>query len=70
MWTTEDEIDYLRGIGNHTENNSLRTVDRKIQLLKNYLGAAELRVHWGQIDKFRVIGAARRQLARLQEQIG
>jgi hypothetical protein len=70
MWTTEDEIDYIKRIGNHTESEELRTTSRKIQLLKNYIQAAELRSRWGGIDKIRVIGAARRHLASLEAQIG
>jgi hypothetical protein len=69
MWTTDDEIDYIRGIGNHGENKELRTTTRKIQLLKNYIQAAQLRVRWGAIDRGRVIGAAPRHLASLEAQI-
>lgn len=68
-WTTEDELQYLKTIGNHNIVKGLRTTARKIEYLKNYLEAAKYRVHWGQIDRAQVLAAARRHLADLEGQI-
>ncbi len=70
MWTTDDELEYIKRIGNHTETTELRTTTRKIQLLKNYIQAAQMRSRWGGIDSLRVIGAARKHLASLEAQAG
>lgn len=70
MWTTDDELDYIKHIGSFVEGLEFRTTSRKIQLLKNYIQAAQMRVRWGGIDKVRVIGAARRHLASLEAQVG
>jgi len=70
MWTTDDELDYIKRIGNHSETSQLRTTSRKIQLLKNYIQAAQMRSRWGGIDSVRVIGAARRHLAALEAEVG
>ena len=58
VWTTENEISYLSGIG--TWCLSI-TLSRK-QMLENYISSAWRRDDWGELDRKAVIVYARRLL--------
>jgi len=70
MWTTEDEMDYLKGIGAHGETSKRPSKQRRIELLKSYIAAAKLRVDWGEMDKSRVVSYAHQRLFALQIEVG
>jgi hypothetical protein len=57
-YTTEDEIEYIKGLGSHTPNDVPR-----VELLKSYIGGANDR-NWGQIDKDKVIAFAKNELLK------
>ena len=68
-WTTQDEIKYLRTIGEHIKNSyftRLSKPDRKkhkVAMLKRYLETAEKRVNWGLVSQ----GVAVRRAGQLLE---
>lgn len=76
-FSTEDEMRYLRTIGEHSKNakNSVESfystllphqqIARKITLLKKYIAMADKREDWGQIEKRIALGCARKELERL-----
>lgn len=76
-FSTEDEIRYLRTIGEHKKNGQKsietfysRLVPRaqaahKVKLLKSYIAASDQRDDWGQIEKRIALGCAKRELERL-----
>lgn len=53
-WETEDEIKWLRGIGEWCQRKLIRDDEShgqmKRRLLLNYLAAAARRVRWGRVD--------------------
>lgn len=76
-FSTEDELQYLRSIGEH-KKDAPRSSDsaysrlmprervlRKIALLKRYIAAADKREDWGSIEKRIALGCARKELERL-----
>lgn len=76
-FSTEDEINYLRTIGEHKKNgpksvesfHSTLTpraqVARKINLLNHYIASGEKRDDWGTIEKRIALGCANKELDRL-----
>lgn len=76
-YSTEDEMQYLRTIGEHKKNGPKsvesfhsrlmprQQVKHKINLLNNYIKTAEKREDWGSIEKRIAIGCARKELERL-----
>lgn len=76
-YSTEDEINYLRSIGEHKKSGpkaiesfhstlTPRTqVARKINLLNHYIAMADKREDWGTIEKRIALGCANRELERL-----
>ncbi len=67
-WTTEDEIDYLKRIGRHTEGVSRLKRERikhVIKMLRLYIEAARLRHDWGAMDRDLIIATAHMLLRRL-----
>jgi hypothetical protein len=76
-FSTEDEIRYLRTIGEHKKNGPKsvesfysRLMPRaqdahKVKLLKSYIAAADKRDDWGAIEKRIALGCARKELERL-----
>lgn len=67
-WTTELEIKFLAYIGTWREPRKFCDLEEKINLLENYITAAEKRVHWGVIDKERVLAFAREKIWQLDEE--
>ena len=57
-WGTKNELDFLRGLGNHGKTPSPREA-----LLAGYIKAAYLRENWDGIDRDVVISAAESALA-------
>lgn len=76
-YSTEDEMKYLRSIGEHKKNGKLsvesfysrlmprQQAARKVNLLKNYIATADKREDWGSIEKRIALGCARKELERL-----
>lgn len=76
-YSTDDEMSYLRSIGEHKKNGSKsieslystmmphQQTAHKVKLLKNYLATADKREDWGQIEKRIALGCARQELERL-----
>jgi len=56
--STNDEMVYIQTIGMH----QIKKVPR-IELLKSYVNSLELRVNWGDMDKFKVVNFAKEYLA-------
>lgn len=69
-WTTEDEIDYLKGIGSHSVKARVTSAADRIALLKNYIKAASFRSNWGEIDESRALSYARQRLLTLELKTG
>ena len=59
--STTDEKDFLNGIGTYSHNIQ---VDR-IKCLEEYMKAVPLRVKWGTIDKYEIIGHCKELLIKL-----
>lgn len=71
-WTTEDELQYLRSIGQwqavvqETWYGSIPSpMPSTVQMLRNYIAAAEYRSDWGQIDRQQVLDCAAERLIDL-----
>ena len=64
MWTTQEELRYLRSIGQHSES-AIVTSKTKAEMLRNYLRAAALRTTWGMIDRLVVTLEAEAMLREL-----
>jgi hypothetical protein len=76
-YSTEDEMQYLRSIGEHKKNGRCsveslysrlmprQQVTHKVKLLKNYIAMADKREDWGSIERRIALGCARQELERL-----
>lgn len=69
LWTTADEINFLKFIGEHRCNDRKQTVtpQEKITLLEKYLSAARNRHEWGEIDRTEVLTYARQYIYRIEQ---
>lgn len=63
-WTTQDELDYLAGLGSYHLNS--RRVSR-LACLQRYLDAMSLRADWQKMDVV-VVRAEAMRLIRLEQQ--
>jgi predicted Ser/Thr protein kinase len=61
MWTTADEIRFIKNLGNHGVSLRVQTAGRKA-LLRRYVEALKLRKDWKRINRKRVIGFAEESL--------
>ena len=57
-WTTEDELDFIAGIGTHGKSS---TMNRR-ELLEGYLAGARRRMRWGNINSDEVFAAVEGEL--------
>lgn len=53
-WSTQDEINFIKNLGNHQPKASVHKFDRK-ELLKGYSRAIRKRTDWTGINKEHVI---------------
>lgn len=63
IYTTQDEMAFLDGLGQHCQRNLLPAA----QLLKNYIASHPRRLWWGHIDPAVALGHAKK---RLREVLG
>jgi len=64
IWTTDDELKYLRKIGSHTIYSMPFT---KLQLLEKYLITMENRVYWGHIESEKVKSYVQKSIRLIQD---
>lgn len=51
MWSTQDEVRFINGIGNHRSPRALVPPEEKLEYLKRYKEGLDLRVVWGHINQ-------------------
>jgi hypothetical protein len=69
-WTTDNELDFLRQLGHHTEVNSTRGNPHfqlsRLDSLKQYKKGALLRARWGNISRDKVLSYLYDEIGRLE----
>lgn len=76
MWSTQNEIQFIRGLGGHREtghhNRTSRFSNRsdflahKLSLLQKYQDAIEVRTLWEGINKHDIIAFVEDEIARVK----
>lgn len=64
-WSTLSEIEFIRRIGLHADDESPRTVAKVRVLLRGYLEGARIRSRWGNINAVEAVKFAEAELQAL-----
>lgn len=62
MWTTTDELKFIRMLGHHRPTIRECPVEDKRKLLEGYLEGTKLRHYWGSLDRAGIIEFAKKKL--------
>ncbi len=72
VWTTVDEILFVKGLGRHrtAEGRQEATPAERLKLLQDYRKSIDVRTQWGFINKLRLIEAVDRLLRDMTTSVG
>ncbi len=70
IWTTQDEINFIKTLGAHREKAPKKVkelpIKERLRLLKNYKKTMPLQARWGKIDPCKIAEVVDEEIRRLE----